>query len=62
MEAKKCDMCKKFYDSEDVRKHQRVKIYLEPPMNASIYATEKRIDICNECHDKIFNMIAKEVR
>jgi len=61
MEAKKCDMCKKFFDSEDSR-HQRVKIYLDPPANGSIYATDKRIDICDECHDKIFNMIAKEVK
>ena len=61
MEAKKCDMCKKFFDSEDSR-HQRVKIYLDPPINGSIYATDKRLDICDECHDKIFNMIAKEVR
>jgi len=56
-EAKKCDICGKFYDSEDIRKHQRVKIYLEPPKNCSIYDTDKRVDICDECHDKIFDMI-----
>lgn len=61
MEAKKCDMCKKFYDEAD-RRQQRVKIYLDPPMNGSIYDTDKRIDICNECHDKIFNMIVEEVK
>ena len=58
MEAKKCDMCKKFYDITEAR-NQKIKVYLSPD---SDFDCDRRLDICIECQDKIFNMIAEEAR
>ena len=58
MEAKKCDMCKKFFDITELR-NQKIKLYL-PSSSTSEY--DKRLDICMECQDKIFNMITEDVK
>ena len=58
MEAKKCDMCKKFFDITESR-NAKIKLFL-PSDNKFDY--DKRLDICMECQDKILNMVAEEVK
>lgn len=58
MEAKKCDMCKKFFDITESR-NSKIKLYLSPNCQ---FDHDKRLDICTECQDKIFNMIVEEVK
>ena len=58
MEAKKCDMCKKFFDITESR-NPKIKLILSPSCE---FDYDKKLDICMECQDKIYNMIAEEVK